>query len=139
MKTDNARTSFWASFFEGDHPEPDPTPPCAVGFDPDTIFWAMNNLPATEAPKHLLMCGTVGSGKTKTIQLFLQSIAPRFLPGHRQAEQLIVFDAKGDMIPRLATLGLPPEDENVWILNPFDSRAAVWNLGETINTPAMAR
>jgi type IV secretory pathway TraG/TraD family ATPase VirD4 len=114
-------------------------PPCATVFDPDCIFWAMQNLPATEAVKHFLSCGTTASGKTTGLQLFLQSIAPRFKAGHPSNEQLIVFDAKGDMVPTLAGLGLPPTDKNVWILNPFDERAAVWDLGDAINTPGMAR
>ena len=131
--------SFWRSFLDGEPSEPDPSPSSATHFDPSKVYWAMNNLPAREGTKHFLVTGTVGSGKTKTIQLFLQSIAPRFLAGHGPPEQLIVFDAKGDMIPRLAKLGLRPDDENVWILHPFDERAASWNLGEAIKTPAMAR
>ncbi len=136
---DKKPDSFWKSFLDGDNPEPDITPPSAVDYNSDTIFWAMNNLPASEAVKHLLVCGTVGSGKTKSIQLFLQSIAPRFSSARSNPEQLIVFDAKGDMVQRLAKLGLKPTDENVYILNPFDSRGASWNLGEAITTPSMAR
>ena len=132
-------TSFWGSFLDGEPSEPDPSPSSATHFDPSKVYWAMNNLPAREATKHYLVCGTVGSGKTKTIQLFLQSIAPRFRRSHGPPEQLIVFDAKGDMIPRLAKLGLRPKNKNVWILHPFDKRAASWNLGEAIQTPAMAR
>ena len=97
----------------------------------------MQNLPVEEAVKHLLICGTIGSGKTIGIQLFLQSIARRFQAGRTQPEQLIVFDAKCDVIPLLATMGLRPEDETVWILNPFDTRSAVWNLGEAVQMPAM--
>ena len=133
------RPSFWRSFFDGEAPEPDANPPCAKVFNPETVFWVMNNLPVEEAVQHFLVCGTVGSGKTKTIQLFLQSIAPRFLPGHPVPEQLIVFDAKGDLIPRLEKLGIRSGQKNVWILNPFDKRAATWDLGEAIQSPAMAR
>ena len=103
------------------------------------MFWAMRNLPVAEAPKHFLACGTTGSGKTKAIQLFLQSIAPRFKAGRKRPEQLILFDAKCELIPMLAALGLKTEDENVFILNPFDARSAVWNLGEAVQQPVMAR
>jgi type IV secretory pathway TraG/TraD family ATPase VirD4 len=102
----------------------------------------MRNLPVREATKHFLICGATGSGKTIGIQLFLQSIAPRFRDRKvkpEEAEQLVLFDAKCDAVPMLASLGLRPEDENVWILNPFDERSAVWNLGEAVQTPTMAR
>ena len=39
----------------------------------------------------------------------------------------------------LAALGLPPTAENVWILNPFDARSAVWDLSEGERSPALAR
>ena len=155
---------FWQAFFDGTMPEhEDLVPPCAVEFDPTLIYWVTKNLPHTEAVKHFLVCGTVGSGKTTVIQLFLQSIAKRFQPGHDTPEQLIIFDAKGDAIVRLKALGLGPRSEpipglprdkdivrmndpgslpqgnNVYILNPFDKRAASWNLSEAIKTPAMAR
>lgn len=112
---------------------------CVRHFDRGYFYWAMENLPIAEAVKHFLLCGTVGSGKTTNIQLFLQSIAPRFQEGFDHAEQLIVFDAKGDMVQRLAALGLSDDDSNFYILNPFDTRAAVLNFGKIISTPALAR
>lgn len=108
-------------------------------FDPDAVFWAMRKLPVREACKHLLICGVIGSGKSTAIQLYLQSIAPRFLAGRTPAEQLILFDAKGDAIPVLAAMGLPPTAPHVWIMNPIDQRSAVWDLGEAVQTPLMAR
>lgn len=99
----------------------------------------MRNLPVEEAPKHFLACGTTGSGKTIAIKLFLQSIAPRFKKDWKQPEQLILFDAKCDLIPMLAGMGLRYEDKNVYILNPCDARSAVWNLGEAVQMPVMAR
>ena len=113
--------------------------PCSVEFQEELIYWAMHNLPATEATKHFLICGTTGSGKTTAIRLFLQSIAPRFLATRKTPEQLVLFDAKCDLIPQLAALGLRPDQEGVWILNPIDQRGAVWNLGEAAQTPMLAR
>ena len=117
----------------------DPVGAAPYTFDPESVFWAMRKLPVSEAPKHFVTCGMIGSGKTIAIQLYLQSIAPRFRAGHTPAEQLILFDAKGDAIPLLAALGLPPEAPNVWILNPIDQRSAIWDLGEAVQTPLMAR
>ncbi|MCB1128818.1 MAG: hypothetical protein KDM81_20140, partial [Verrucomicrobiae bacterium] len=84
---------------------------CALSPDRDYCFWAMRNLPVEEAAKHLLVCGCTGSGKTIAIQLFLQSIAHRFQPRSadpKAPEQLILFDAKTDLMPTLAGLGFLP-------------------------------
>ena len=113
--------------------------PCACFFSEDHVYWALRNMPIQEAVKHFLICGAVGSGKTTAIELFLQSIAPRFAPDRSPPEQLIVFDAKRDILPTLAALGLRPEDEHVWILNPFDRRSAVWSLAAAARTQAMSR
>ncbi len=113
--------------------------PCAICFNEDQVYWAMRNMPIEEAAKHFLITGAVGAGKTTAIDLFLQSIAPRFHPNRTQPEQLIIFDAKRDILPTLAGLGLRHGQDNFWILNPFDERCAVWNLAEAAKTPAMAR
>jgi hypothetical protein len=154
--------SFWSLFARGDEPEREPslfwslftdpasTPdgepprreneaPSALSFDENLMFWAMRNLPVEEAVKHLAAVGCIGSGKTTLIQLFLQSLAPRFRAGWKYPEQLIIFDGKCDAIPMLASLGLYPEDENVYILNPHDERGAVWDVAEGARTPLMAR
>lgn len=113
--------------------------PCALRFDERLVYWAMRNTPVTEAPKHFLILGAVGSGKTTAIDLFLQSIAPRFRAGRATPEQLIIFDAQRDILPTLASYGLGPDQENVWILNPFDNRCAVWNLADAAQRPSVAR
>lgn len=113
--------------------------PSAVYFNEDLVFWALRNLPAREAVHNFLICGTPGSGKTKAIELFLQSIAPRFRSDWKRPEQLILFDAKGEVVSLLAGLGLHPDDPNVYILNPDDKRGAVWDVGEAVRTPALAR
>jgi type IV secretory pathway TraG/TraD family ATPase VirD4 len=113
--------------------------PVAVAFHEEKMFWALRNLPVADAPKHFMVCGTVGSGKTILIKLFLQSIAPRFQKERAEPEQLIVFDAKCDLVPTLAALGYQPTDPNVWLMNPFDERAVVWNIAEAVQQPAMAR
>lgn len=110
------------------------------------MFWAMRNLPVTEAVKHFLACGTTGSGKSVTIRLFLQSIAQRFRTDSDQyhfesPQQLVVFDAKCELVPLLAEMGLNVKDpeQNIWLLNPFDKRGAVWDLAEACQTPGLAR
>ena len=138
-RSDESALCAWASDDAPPEYADDAAPPCVTHFDPQYVFWAMHNLPAVESRHHFCISGIIGSGKTVTIQLFLQSIAPRFGPRASTPEQLIVFDAKGDMVSLLAALGLPPTAENVWILNPFDARSAVWDLSEGVRSPAMAR
>lgn len=118
---------------------PGKVPSPVAFFREESMYWAFRHLPVGDAPKHLMICGTVGSGKTTLIKLFLQSIAPRFQQDRAKPEQLIIFDAKGDIVPTLAALGYAPTDPNVWIMNPFDERSAIWDLAGTVQQPAMAR
>ncbi|HRY49981.1 MAG TPA: type IV secretion system DNA-binding domain-containing protein [Candidatus Paceibacterota bacterium] len=111
----------------------------AAGFDPDSVRWGMRTLPIKEATDHFLMMGTIGSGKTTLIRHTLQSIAPRFRPEAARPEQLIIFDAKANAIPMLQALGLRPDQDNFWVLNPYDLRSAKWDLGEATREPVMAR
>jgi hypothetical protein len=134
--------SFWDLFTNDESnkgQEPPMPPPCAVQFDGDYVYWGLSDLPVKRATEHFLACGTIGSGKTTAIRLFLQSIAPRFQPGHPYPEQLIIFDAKGNILPLLDGMGISPDSEDVWILNPFDERGVKWNIGSAVNSPAMAR
>lgn len=145
------QAAFWEYFAPCDPPDPGTlesvqATPSAVNFNEKRVFWAMRNLPIREAVKHFLVCGAIGTGKTTTIDLFLQSIAPRFHSYRRVPEQLIIFDAKCEIIPKLAALGYslddPNSDEagrNVWLLNPYDERSCVWNIAEAVQSPLMAR
>lgn len=111
----------------------EPVPePCAVVFQEDKIQWAMQNLPISEAVLHLLVTGIIGSGKTLTLQLLLQSIAERFRPGWKRPEQLIIFDGKGDIVSVLAGLGLGPDKVNVYLLNAFDGGRSRLVLSEAV-------
>lgn len=142
------KSSFWESFTATDAPDAETVQsvkadPCAICFDEDMVYWAMRNIPVTEAVKHFLICGAIGTGKTTVIDLFLQSIAPRFKPGRKKPEQLIIFDAKCDIIPRLASLGFSldkdSEKTNIWLLNPYDERSATWSIAEAVKSPMMAQ
>jgi hypothetical protein len=141
-KTKNGAASFRDFLIDpgaANEKPPDLPPVGPEAFDENSFFWAMRNLPIREATKHFLICGCIGSGKTVTIQLFLQSIAPRFQRDRKQPEQLILFDAKNDAREMVKALGLNPKDSNVWILNPADPNSAVWNIAEAVRRPSMAR
>jgi type IV secretory pathway TraG/TraD family ATPase VirD4 len=137
--------SFWSLFADPNlvtatgSPIPREALSSAVSFDERLMFWAMRNLRVEEAVKHLLVIGCAGSGKSTLIQLFLQSIARRFRADWPTPEQLILFDGNCEAVTQLATLNLNPEDKNVYILNPFDERCAVWDIAEGAKTPLLAR
>ena len=142
-----SKDSIWRLFTKPEPPkpesseetEPEEVVSSTIRFNREFVYWAMRDLPVTEATNHFLVCGTTGSGKSKTIQLFLQSIAPRFAPVSTKPEQLILFDAKGDSLQLLANNGIDPTGKNVYILNPFDTRSAVWNVAEAVQTAGMPR
>jgi len=142
------KSSFWEYFTTSEAPDAETVQsvqasPCALHFNEDMVYWAMRNIPVTEAMKHFLVCGAIGTGKTTTVDLFLQSIAPRFKPGRQTPEQLIIFDAKCDIIPRLASLGFSLDEDskktNIWLLNPYDERSATWSIAEAVKSPLMAQ
>jgi len=114
-------------------------PPKEVTFHEDNFWWGFRRVPIKEAAKGLLLCGCVGSGKTTIIDLFLRSIAPRFLPGRARPEQLIISDVKTENLPLLAASGLRPHCKNFWLLNPFDKRGAILSISEMVKIPAMIR
>ena len=144
---DKGRASGLGAYFLDEEPVSDPSgqvEPSAVKFNEDLVYWAMRNLPAKEAVKHFLVCGAIGTGKTTTIDLFLQSIKERFRPGREKPEQLIIFDAKSEIVPKLNAFGYSveldaPKGSNVWLLNPFDQRSCTWNISQAVETPLMAR
>ena len=112
---------------------------CAVVYDKEHFFWTQRDLPIQEAPKNQLIVGAAGSGKTKAIQAYAQSVLPRVRDESLPPTQVIITDPKCDTIPYLAGLGFAPEDEDVYVLNPFDARSAVWSIAEALQEPAMAR
>lgn len=112
--------------------------PCAKTFDPNYIYFCQRNVPVTDATKHLALFGTTSAGKSINNKLLLASIAKREFRSRSPFKRLVIFDAKCDVVPYLASLGLHPDDEDVWIIQPFDSRGSVWSVSEFVRTPATA-
>jgi hypothetical protein len=133
------------SIFEKVFMDPAPKQPVRVSPSssskprPDCFFWGMDDVPIIAASRHLLIIGSPGSGKTLSIELFLQSIAHRFrepAPG-AQPERLIILDVKGTFYSFLTAQGIPPED--IQLLDPFDQRSIPWDLCRDITTDAAAQ
>lgn len=112
---------------------------CAQTPDENSFYFCQRNIPLHYSTHHMLVVGTSGSGKTATIaRPLIQSISPRFQIAREIPEQLVIFDAKGDAVPFCASLGYLPEHANVWLLNPFDDRAVVWEVAQAVQEPARA-
>ena len=98
-----------------------------------TFLWGMDPLPMSDTPAHFLVLGGVGSGKTITLRLLMQSVinAVGFGLDHR----VLVYDPMRNMGPSLRGLNLRCP---VCILNPFDQQAAAWDIAADISSPVAA-
>ena len=75
--------------------------------------------------RHIMILGSIGSGKTQTIRNILQSILARFKKG--PADRLIIYDNKSDV-----TKGLPVDDKEIILLAPWDQRTWAWDVAKDI-------
>ena len=113
--------------------------PSCLSPNPRAVFWAMRDIPIETASKNLLIMGVPGSGKTVSIELFIQSLVHRLRApvGSEPPEKLIILDVKGTFFSFLRAQGVPEED--IFILDPFDQRCATWNLAKDITGDAAAQ
>lgn len=93
------------------------------------LLWGGARLPLKEATTHFLVVGASGSGKTLTLRLLMQSLLPQIKPN--SGLRGIIYDAKRDMLPLLAGMGLSCK---IAILNPFDARGLAWDIASDITT-----
>lgn len=92
------------------------------------IFFGGLLLPTSEANTHLKLVGTNGSGKTNLLRLMMQSVLPRLEQDHHG--RALVYDPKAEFMPILVGMGIDPQ--RIHILNPFDNRAATWDLAKDL-------
>ena len=93
------------------------------------FYWGGIHLPSKEALTYFLVAGSVGSGKTITLRLLMQSMLPNIREG--SGKRALIYDAKQDFISLLAGMNLNTE---ILILNPFDSRCVAWDMAQDIKT-----
>ena len=100
--------------------------------DPYKFFWGGLYIPFSSGNMGLVAVGAPSSGKTVSIRLFLQSVLPLVgaVPDHRA----IIYDAKSEMMPILAGMGIDthPKNGHVKILNPYDTRSYYWEMWRDI-------
>jgi hypothetical protein len=95
--------------------------------------WGACRLPSAAAVLHWLVVGTTGSGKTLTLRLLMQDALRPIAPG--SDARALVYDAKRDVLPLLAGMGLSCP---VKTLNPLDERGVAWAVARDCTAPATA-
>lgn len=100
----------------------------------NTIFFGGLDLPQKSGTEHFCFIGAPGAGKTKLLQLLMQSVLPPIGSGlNRRA---VIFDAKRDFYSILVGMGI--KEERIKILNPLDKRCHPWDMHADILDPANA-
>lgn len=102
--------------------------------DPHPIFFGGVYLPSKAARHHSLIVGEPGAGKSKSIQLLMESSLCRIGEGFNH--RAVIYDPKRNTRSILSGMNLNCE---VKLLDPFDSRSAAWDLGKDITDPDVAR
>ncbi|MGB3740158.1 MAG: type IV secretion system DNA-binding domain-containing protein [Pontixanthobacter sp.] len=93
-----------------------------------------------DATKNYLFAGTVGSGKSVSIQLLmLQALGgigsePTNGNGRKRA---VIYDPAGETPAMLEAMGFPPS--SIILTHPFDQRSRSWAIAEDIRTADHAR
>ena len=97
------------------------------------FLWGDILIPAKEATKNFLVVGSVGSGKTITLRLLMQSMLPRISTDKRNASRALIYDGARDILSTIRGIN---SECPLWILNPFDARCVSWDMSKDITTPA---
>ena len=98
------------------------------------ILWGKLRLKRKDATNHFCVVGAVGSGKTLTLRMLMLDQLPKIKKGSDSCA--LIYDAKQDMVQIIASMKLSCP---VVLLNPFDTRASVWDMAADIDSPATAR
>lgn len=111
----------------------------AVAGSPLTKPWTLRELGT-----HTLIMGATGSGKTVAMKLHMWSVLrPVREQGPRGRQQsafatnfrTLVYDAKTDLVPFFARMGLSATKQ-VILTNPFDARSASWDIARDVSNAA---
>jgi len=84
------------------------------------------HIPYDLETKHILYMGSVGAGKTASMQHAIQSLLNR-------KDRAIIYDLKGDMTEWLGGM------DGVSIISITDKRSEAWHIAKDINNPMLAR
>ncbi|MBW4464678.1 MAG: type IV secretion system DNA-binding domain-containing protein [Pegethrix bostrychoides GSE-TBD4-15B] len=102
--------------------------------DPHPIFFGGLYLPSKAARHHSLIVGEPGSGKSKSIQMLMESSLCWIGKGFNH--RAIIYDPKRNSRSILAGMKL---DCEVHILDAFDKRCVAWDIAKDVTDPDVAR
>ena len=105
-----------------------------VGNDPHPIFFGGLYLPSKAARHHSLIVGEPGSGKSKSIQMLMESSLCWI--GKGLNHRAIIYDPKRNTRSILSGMRL---DCEVHILDAFDRRGIAWDIAKDVTDPDVAR
>ena len=97
--------------------------------DDSGVQWGGLTLPSSEAVTNFLIVGSVGSGKTISLSLLMQSVLPQI--GTGQGVRAMIYDFKGEMPSLIA--GIHPSAE-IHIFNPLHENCTAWNMAADITS-----
>ena len=113
-----------------------PSPPLGEPSLPEnpTLLWGMKLIPISDTPANFLATGGIGSGKTISLRLLMQSALS--LIGLGLDHRALVYDAMGTLAPILRRMDLRCP---IHVLNPFDRQRAAWDIAADVESPSAAR
>lgn len=95
--------------------------------------WGKILLNPETVTEHFLVTGMTGSGKTKIINILMNSVLPN---SKGRGTKAVVYDPKQDVVSYLFGMGL---GDRIRLLHPFDKRGRAWNMAQDIDSPVSAR
>ena len=104
--------------------------------DGETFVWGRHRVPLYLASQHMMVCGTVGSGKTVLLRLMLQSVFPRIGRPGLESHRALVYDGKGDLLN--IVLGMRQAGQIVFTTDVFDREGARWAIARDVTDDASA-
>lgn len=105
--------------------------------DPGLPFGGVHTT-TRDATKNYLFAGTVGSGKSVSIQLLLLQMLGGFgTSGHASIKRVGINDPAGEMPAKLEAMGYT--QDSIIITLPFDQRSRPWAISHDIRTAEQAR
>jgi hypothetical protein len=102
----------------------------APGKSPVPVFWGGRWLPEQNQKYHFAITGTMRSGKSLLLSLYLRSVLSQITPGSDR--RLILFDPKNELHPYIFEHAQVP----VSYLLPSDRRSCRWDLARDFDSPA---
>jgi len=103
------------------------------GSEPE-IRWGGLGLPWSAGPRHWLVAGCTGSGKTNCLLEFCAGVLRQI--GRKKDQRALVYDPKTEFLSFLYGLGL---GQKVRILHPLDIRGCGWDLAADVTSPTTAQ